>query len=129
MYINKTFYNYFFLTSTVCRYVPESMRWLQTQNRIEEMAKILAKVAKSNGKALPSNVTEALKVQANPSKEVKVITIYFCVIYCRTHGLSPTILILWYCRRYIMTLIVNKYKNNHTSCFSSKKPGSCLAAR
>lgn len=36
------------------------MRWLQTQNRIEEMAKILSKVAKSNGKALPSSVKEAL---------------------------------------------------------------------
>ncbi|XP_060880528.1 solute carrier family 22 member 21-like isoform X1 [Metopolophium dirhodum] len=41
-------------------YVPESMRWLQTQNRIEEMAKVLSKVAESNGKTLPSSVKEAL---------------------------------------------------------------------
>ncbi|VVC33623.1 Sugar transporter, conserved site,Major facilitator superfamily domain,Major facilitator, sugar [Cinara cedri] len=46
-------------------YVPESMRWLQTQNRIEEMTKILSKVAKSNGKALPPSVREALA--SNPS--------------------------------------------------------------
>jgi len=36
------------------------MRWLQTQNRIEEMAKVLSKVAKSNGKTLPPSVKEAL---------------------------------------------------------------------
>ncbi|KAF0767385.1 solute carrier family 22 member 21-like [Aphis craccivora] len=41
-------------------YVPESMRWLQTQNRIEEMANVLSKVAKSNGKTLPASVKEAL---------------------------------------------------------------------
>ncbi|XP_050535666.1 solute carrier family 22 member 4-like isoform X2 [Daktulosphaira vitifoliae] len=41
-------------------YVPESMRWLQTQNRIEEMAEILAKIAKSNGKTMPASVKEAL---------------------------------------------------------------------
>ncbi|XP_027853755.2 solute carrier family 22 member 21-like isoform X2 [Aphis gossypii] len=41
-------------------YVPESMRWLQTQNRIEEMANVLSKVAKSNGKILPASVKEAL---------------------------------------------------------------------
>jgi len=37
------------------------MRWLQTQNKVKEMAKILAKVAKSNGKTLPSSVHEALQ--------------------------------------------------------------------
>lgn len=42
------------------RYVPESMRWLQTQNRIEEMAEVLAKIAKSNGKTMPASVKEAL---------------------------------------------------------------------
>ncbi|XP_025209234.1 solute carrier family 22 member 21-like isoform X2 [Melanaphis sacchari] len=41
-------------------YVPESMRWLQTQNRIEDMANVLSKIAKSNGKTLPSSVKEAL---------------------------------------------------------------------
>lgn len=46
------------------RYVPESMRWLQTQNRIEEMAKILTKVAESNGKTLPNSVKEALHANA-----------------------------------------------------------------
>lgn len=56
------------------RYIPESMRWLQTQNRIEEMAKILTKVAKSNGKTLPPSVKEALVAHSqsinNPSKQV-----------------------------------------------------------
>ncbi|XP_022167888.1 solute carrier family 22 member 21-like isoform X1 [Myzus persicae] len=55
-------------------YVPESMRWLQTQNRIEEMAKVLSKVAKSNGKTLPSSVKEALiantKANANATNGV-----------------------------------------------------------
>lgn len=59
------------------RYVPESMRWLQTQNRIEEMAKILSKVAKSNGKTLPSSVKEALianaKANNDASKTVKIM--------------------------------------------------------
>lgn len=48
----------------IYRYVPESMRWLQTQNRIEEMSKILSKVAKSNGKSLPPSVQEALMTNA-----------------------------------------------------------------
>jgi len=51
------------------------MRWLQTQNRIEEMAKVLSKVAKSNGKTLPSSVKEALiantKANANATNEVR----------------------------------------------------------
>ncbi|XP_025421175.1 solute carrier family 22 member 21-like isoform X2 [Sipha flava] len=52
-------------------YVPESMRWLQTQNRIEEMADVLSKIAKSNGKTLPSNlgpVKDALIVNAQINK-------------------------------------------------------------
>lgn len=39
------------------------MRWLQTQNRIEEMAKILSKVAESNGETLPSSIKEALIIK------------------------------------------------------------------
>lgn len=53
------------------------MRWLQTQNRIEEMSKILTKVAKSNGKALPNSVEEALRantqIKSNGLKSVKNI--------------------------------------------------------
>lgn len=53
------------------------MRWLQTQNRIEEMANILSKVAKSNGKTLPSSVKEALienaKANNDASKMVKIM--------------------------------------------------------
>lgn len=69
-YILSTFtpFNYvciiFLKRFFINRYVPESMRWLQTQNRIEEMSKILSKVAKSNGKTLPPSVKEALL--ANP---------------------------------------------------------------
>uniref|UniRef100_A0A2S2PLV9 Solute carrier family 22 member 21 n=1 Tax=Schizaphis graminum TaxID=13262 RepID=A0A2S2PLV9_SCHGA len=50
-------------------YVPESLRWLQTENQIEEVANVLSKVAKSNGKTLPACVKEALvantKAKAN----------------------------------------------------------------
>ncbi|XP_050436536.1 solute carrier family 22 member 21-like isoform X2 [Adelges cooleyi] len=57
-------------------YVPESMRWLQTQNRIEEMANILAKIAKSNGKTMPVSVKEALlndpKSNNNQDENVKL---------------------------------------------------------
>ncbi|CAI6355684.1 unnamed protein product [Macrosiphum euphorbiae] len=45
-------------------YVPESLRWLQTKNRIEEMAKILSKIAESNGNTLPPSVNEALVADA-----------------------------------------------------------------
>jgi len=65
----------------VYRYVPESMRWLQTQNRIEEMANVLSKVAKSNGKTLPSSVKEALiantKANADATNSVMIIYIIF----------------------------------------------------
>jgi len=40
--------------------VPESLRFLQTKNRIEEMAMVLSKIAESNGNTLPSCVKEVL---------------------------------------------------------------------
>lgn len=53
------------------------MRWLQTQNRIEEMAKILTKVANSNGKTLPNSIKDALVTNGtannNASKMVNSI--------------------------------------------------------
>jgi len=55
--------------------VPESLRWLQTKNRIEEMAKILSKIAKSNGNTLPPSVNEALIADAKYT--VTIINIIF----------------------------------------------------
>jgi len=54
------------------------MRWLQTQNRIEEMANVLSKVAKSNGKILPASVKEALIANsiANANSTNSVMIIY-----------------------------------------------------
>lgn len=54
------------------------MRWLQTQNRIEEMANVLSKVAKSNGKTLPASVKEALIANsiANANTTNSVMIIY-----------------------------------------------------
>jgi hypothetical protein len=46
------------------------MRWLQTQNRIEEMAGILSKIAKSNGKTLPSSVKDALIIKDQTTEAV-----------------------------------------------------------
>ncbi|CAH1732788.1 solute carrier family 22 member 21-like isoform X2 [Aphis gossypii] len=43
-------------------YVPESLRWLQTENRVAEVAKVLSKVAESNGKTIPDCVKDALVV-------------------------------------------------------------------
>lgn len=47
------------------------MRWLQTQNQIDEMVKILSKVAKSNGETLPTSVKEALLIN---TKDINNIT-------------------------------------------------------
>lgn len=80
---------------SVIRYMPESMRWLQTQNRLEEMTETLSKVAKSNGKALPSNVVEALRVSnqsnKNSSKMVKQINNISCLYLAKTDNTSAPI--------------------------------------
>lgn len=54
------------------RYVPESMRWLQTQNRIEEMCEILSKIAKSNGKTLPPCIKDTLITNAQTTETVLI---------------------------------------------------------
>lgn len=68
------------------------MRWLQTQNRIEEMSKILTKVAKSNGKALPNSVEEALRantqIKSNGLKSVKNILYSITIIKDTTDELG-----------------------------------------
>lgn len=38
-------------------YVPESVRWLQSQGRVEEAMEIVRKIAKTNGKTIPADVT------------------------------------------------------------------------
>lgn len=42
------------------RWVPESVRWLQSKNRMTEVVEILSRVAESNGKVLPSSVKDQL---------------------------------------------------------------------
>ncbi|XP_025207541.1 solute carrier family 22 member 21-like [Melanaphis sacchari] len=54
----------------VAWYLPESLRWLQTENRVEEVAKVLSKIAKSNGKTLPDCVKEALIVNTKSKGNV-----------------------------------------------------------
>jgi OCT family organic cation transporter-like MFS transporter 4/5 len=59
------------------------MRWLQTQNRIEEMADVLSKIAKSNGKTLPSSlgpVKDALIVNAQINKMVIILHKYILYV-------------------------------------------------
>lgn len=73
-----SYYNFFNILVLILqyRYVPESIRWLQTQNRIEEMTKILSKVAKSNGKVLPDGIEETLTLSANIQLQNNVLKLY-----------------------------------------------------
>lgn len=53
------------------RLLPESVRWLQSQNRMSEVIDVLAKVANSNGKVLLPHVRESLMASTTVSREIK----------------------------------------------------------
>lgn len=64
----------------IYRYVPESLRWLQTENRVGEVAKILSKVAESNGKTIPDCVKDALVVSTKDNGNVTDTVIIIDII-------------------------------------------------
>lgn len=48
-----------------CSFVPESPRWLVSENRIPEAAKIIRKIAKGNGTKVPPDFEEQLHEEYN----------------------------------------------------------------
>lgn len=76
--------HFFFL---LFRCVPESVRWLQSQNRTIDMFKVLNKVAKSNGKTLSPQIKASLILSSTKNGKVLETVINYilskiCYISC-----------------------------------------------
>ncbi|XP_015363439.1 PREDICTED: solute carrier family 22 member 5-like [Diuraphis noxia] len=98
-------------------YVPESLRFLQTKNRIEEMAMVLTKIAESNGKTLPSCVQEALVANnlSNATNSLKKEEISICKLLKKIFNSKDILLRVIICSFSWMTITLVYYGLSLTS--------------
>ncbi|KAK6187137.1 hypothetical protein SNE40_005225 [Patella caerulea] len=73
-------------------FLPESVRWLLSQNRNEDAHKYLQKAAATNGTVLPTSITENL----HDSNTVKTDRKYYFIDLVRTWPMAKISLNLWF---------------------------------
>ena len=82
-------------TSNIFRLVPESLRWMILQKRIDQVEELVQKVTKVNKLPYPQDTMATIRDQAEASGEGKV-TQYSFIDLLRTAGLRRLSLILFY---------------------------------
>ncbi|XP_055954391.1 organic cation/carnitine transporter 2-like [Patella vulgata] len=73
-------------------FLPESVRWLLSQNKNEDAQKYLQKAAAANGTVLPTSITENVQV----STAVKTDRKYYFIDLVRTWSMAKISLNLWF---------------------------------